>query len=334
MKPNTGASTPTAPTRGMPAGPAAASARARADGDDEAEAAPATAEQQALGQHVADQAAASGAERRPDGDVALPRLRRARAGGSRRWRTRSAAGIRPRPAGGQRGPHVAQDLVLQADRERPELHVRRVEALPGQAAVSARSSAVAARGALRPARVPPPRTGRGCRARARRVDGERDPQLGGLGGVLAVVGRQLEPGGMTPTTACGRPSRWIVRPSISGSPPKRRCQSPWPRTTTVSRPGTSSVAGEAAAEQRLRAERVERLAVTWPMPTRTGSPAPVRLICPVSHAATCRSAAAARAVVVSSASDTQVLSNPVHWLQIMTRRPARRRGAEPGAPRA
>ncbi len=40
-------------------------------------------------------------------------------------------------------------------------------------------------------------------------------------------------GGAMPTTVNCRPLSASVRPTSDGSEPKRRCQKPWPRTTTV-----------------------------------------------------------------------------------------------------
>ena len=45
---------------------------------------------------------------------------------------------------------------------------------------------------------------------------------------------------MTPITSRGVPLTRIVRPTMSGRPPNRACQSFQPRTTTPSVPGPSS----------------------------------------------------------------------------------------------
>ena len=44
--------------------------------------------------------------------------------------------------------------------------------------------------------------------------------------------RPWNPSGVTPTTVKGCPASRIVRPTISGSPPKARCQKPWPSIIT------------------------------------------------------------------------------------------------------
>ena len=64
--------------------------------DEQPERAAERGEQQALGEQLADDAAAPRAEREPDGDLAAAGPTRARAAGWRRWRRRSAARSRPR----------------------------------------------------------------------------------------------------------------------------------------------------------------------------------------------------------------------------------------------
>ena len=105
-------------TRGMPAGPRAASvrpgrrpARGRGGAGDR--------EDEALGEELADEAAAPGAERRAHGDLALPRLARA----SSRFATLAHAISSRKPtapsSSEERRAHGAQDLLRPGRPRRP-----------------------------------------------------------------------------------------------------------------------------------------------------------------------------------------------------------------------
>src|SRR5947207_13135206 len=82
---------------------------------------------------------------------------------------------------------------------------------------------------------------------------------------------------MIPTTVYAAPFSRRVEPSTAGTPPKRRRQSPWPSTTTCSRPGCSSSGRNVRPLQADTPSVSKKSAETSRPRTRSGSPAPVRL---------------------------------------------------------
>jgi hypothetical protein len=89
------------------------------------------------------------------------------------------------------------------------------------------------------------------------------------------------PSGITAVTVNGTPSSVIVRPTMSGPPPNRRCQSEWEIATTGGDPGASSAARKSRPRSGRTPNVANRFAETiWPR-IRSGSPSARRAtFCP------------------------------------------------------
>ncbi len=85
------------------------------------------------------------------------------------------------------------------------------------------------------------------------------------------------PGRMIPTTVNGLPSRVRALPTIRGSPPKRRCHKPWLTTVTWFRSRASSSGRKVRPSCGVAPRSRKKSAVTVPVFSRSGSPAPVRV---------------------------------------------------------
>ena len=83
-------------------------------------------------------------------------------------------------------------------------------------------------------------------------------------------------GGMTPITVKGRPFNWMVRPTIPGSPPKRRCQRPWLRTVTESWPSGPSSGANVRPRSGAAPSVAKKFEVTPIATSSSGADWPVR----------------------------------------------------------
>ena len=71
------------------------------------------------------------------------------------------------------------------------------------------------------------------------------------------------------------PSSAIVRPTIDGSAPKRRSQTPWLSSATFAAPGSPSSGEKLRPSSGCKPKTVNRLAVEYAPPRRAGSSASV-----------------------------------------------------------
>jgi hypothetical protein len=119
--------------------------------------------------------------------------------------------------------------------------------------------------------------------------------------------RKRKSRGATPITVNGLPLRVTSRPTMRGSPPKRRCQSPWLNTTTSSSPPTFSSSGRKARPSCGRTPSVgKKFAVTRSAVSCSGSPSPVRLKTALCRAAICAKEVAPAFQSTKSGSDVEV----------------------------
>ena len=256
----------TAPTRGIVTGPYAVTTRFTATATTSPRTAPPIPSSRLSAEHVPDQAGAAGAQRRPNRHVAMARLGPGehQAGHVRAGDQQQEPDRREQQDDGR--SHLSENLVLQADGQRTELHVGRVEAVPREAGGEGaefgggrirRGAGREFRGGVEPM---------AAALDGRRVDRQGDPQLGRLRRVLRVVGRQLEAGRHHADDR--------VRPAVEvdRAPQNARiaAELAMPEPMAENRDGV--LAGhvfrrrERAAEQRLRAQRVEQVGRDLPEP--------------------------------------------------------------------
>ncbi len=90
---------------------------------------------------------------------------------------------------------------------------------------------------------------------------------------LVLVGNS-NTGGITPTTANGTESSWMVLPMAAGLAPSSRVQKPWPTTTTRSAPTTASSGTNVRPRIAWAFSTAKRSGVARTPDTLRGSPVP------------------------------------------------------------
>ena len=173
-------------------------------------------EHEAFGEQLPHEIPRGSGASRPHGHLALARLRPreqqvgdVRAGDEQEEADRAEQ----QP---DRAADRADDLLAQRQHDGVELHLRRVEAV----ARPALRDCVQVVADLRDGRARREPAGRvipvAAVVRTRAVPPVRGPQHAGR---WLEVCRRYQSAGMMPTTSCGAPLIWIVRPTIEGSPP-------------------------------------------------------------------------------------------------------------------
>jgi hypothetical protein len=135
----------------------------------------------------------------------------------------------------------------------------------------------------------------------------RDERLHDVG---VASGGTRKPGGRTPMMVTPTPFRLTERPTISGSPPQRRCQRPWLISATESRPEANSSAAKARPATGWAPKRGTKSAVTFSDWRRSGSPVPEMVTPPVRSAVSCSSVEVCSRQSAKLGPETA----PVNWL--------------------
>ena len=86
-----------------------------------------------------------------------------------------------------------------------------------------------------------------------------------------------KPFGITPTTVTGPSLVRTTRPTMPGSPPKRRFQRPWERTIAAAPPGAASSGAKLRPSAGETPRTEKRFAVTARPAIRSGGPVPTRV---------------------------------------------------------